>query len=66
VSLAGTVLHTAGNQGNPGNDLKSMQLNWADTINRYTTATLGARYSVFDSLDPYREIALTATIAMRF
>jgi uncharacterized protein (PEP-CTERM system associated) len=67
VSLVGTLLHTAGNQGNAGNDLKSMQLNWSDTLNRYTTATLGARYSVFDSpLDPYREAALTATIAMRF
>jgi uncharacterized protein (PEP-CTERM system associated) len=66
VSLAGSFLHTAGNQGNVGSDLKSMQLSWSDTLNRYTTATLGARYSVFDSPDPYREAALTATIAMRF
>jgi hypothetical protein len=42
-------------------------LNWSDTINRYTTATLGARFSVFDSpTDPYREAALTATIGLRF
>jgi uncharacterized protein (PEP-CTERM system associated) len=67
VSLTGSFLHTAGTQGFGGTDLKSMQLNWSDTINRYTTATLGARFSVFDSpTDPYREAALTATIGLRF
>jgi uncharacterized protein (PEP-CTERM system associated) len=67
VSLAASFLHTAGNQSFSGTDLKSMQLNWSDTINRYTTATLGARFSVFDSpTDPYREAALTATIGLRF
>jgi uncharacterized protein (PEP-CTERM system associated) len=67
AALAATLLHTSGNQGLGSTDLKSLNLTWNDNVSRYATATLGARYSLFDSpTDPYREAALTASLALRF
>lgn len=65
VSLS--LLHTPGRNGRASTDLKAASLRVSEVWNRYTLVTLGASYSIFDSpTDPYREAALSATIALRF
>lgn len=51
----------------PGNNLKSASLTYTSQFGRRTRASLAARYSVFNSTaDPYREAAVTASLAMSF
>jgi uncharacterized protein (PEP-CTERM system associated) len=67
VNLIGQRLMTRPTLSRSGTDLKSLALNWTDQIGRRASATLGARYSVFNSqTDPYRESALTASLNIRF
>ncbi len=48
-------------------DLKSLGLTLTEQIGRRANASLGARYSVFNSpTDPYRESSVTASLSLRF
>lgn len=65
--INGSRLMTKATSVQPGTDLKSLSLTYTDQLGRRTTGALSARYSVFDSaFNPYRESAVTASLAMRF
>lgn len=67
VSLNGSRLITKATPARAGTDLKSLAATWSDRLGARATAGLSARYSVFNSsTDPYREVALSATLAMGF
>ena len=67
TSLSGSRLMTPATASSGNTDLKSLSLAWNDQISRFISTSLSARYSVFNSLiSPYRETALTATLALRF
>lgn len=67
VALAGSRLLTQGTDVQPGSQLKSASVSWADQIARRTTAAVSLRYSVFNSpIDPYREAAIVASLGQRF
>lgn len=67
VGLNGSRLMTKPTSVQPGTDLKSLSLSFTDQLGRRTTGALSARYSVFNSaFNPYRESAVTASLAMRF
>jgi uncharacterized protein (PEP-CTERM system associated) len=65
--LAATWLTTLPSSTLPGNNLKSATATVDRALARRTRASLGLRYSVFNSAtDPYREAALTARLNHRF
>ena len=65
--INGSRLMTKPTSVQPGTDLKSLSLTFTDQLGRRTTGALSARYSVFNSaFNPYRESAVTASLAMRF
>jgi uncharacterized protein (PEP-CTERM system associated) len=67
VNLLGSRLMTQPNAQLPGNDLKSLSLNLVERLGPRTTATLGARRTVFNSVvNPYRETAANASLGLRF
>lgn len=67
TSLGLTQLKTSGTATQAGNDLKSATLTWTDQIGLRTSASVNARYSVFNApTDAYRESALTASLSHRF
>jgi uncharacterized protein (PEP-CTERM system associated) len=67
TSLTGSRLMTPATGSSGSTDLKSLSLGWTDQLSRFVSTSLTARYSVFHSLiSPYRETALTATLALRF
>lgn len=67
ISLTGTRQITKSTGTRPGNDLKSLLLAWSSQVSTRTSVGLSARHSVFDSpTDPYRETALTASVALTF
>lgn len=68
VTLLGSVLDTRASDGNPPNRLKSVSLGLNTAINPRTTASLTARYSLFDGTvdTSYRESALSASLNLRF
>jgi uncharacterized protein (PEP-CTERM system associated) len=67
ATAALTELKTPSGELIAGNTLKSATLNWNCQLGRRTNASLGARYSVFDSaINPYRETAFTASLSLRF
>jgi uncharacterized protein (PEP-CTERM system associated) len=67
ASLVGNRLKSLGDPGQPGTDLKSLALTLSEQLGPRTSASLNARYSVFNSqTDPYRESAITASLAFRF
>lgn len=65
--LNGSRLMTKPTSVQPGTDLKSLSLTFSDQLGRRTTGALSARHTVFNSaFNPYRESAVTASLAMRF
>lgn len=65
--INGSRLMTKPTSVQSGTDLKSLSLSVTDQLGRRTTGALSARYSVFNSAtNPYRESAVTASLAMRF
>jgi uncharacterized protein (PEP-CTERM system associated) len=67
ASLTGSQLKTLAAPAQPGNDLQSVSLGWADQLALRTRAALSLRYSRFSSLsEPYRETSLTASLSQRF
>ncbi len=65
--INGSRLMTQPTSVQSGTDLKSLSLTFTDQLGRRTTGALSARYSVFNStFNPYRESAVTASLAMRF
>jgi len=65
--INGSRLMTKPTSVQPGTDLKSLSLSFTEQLGRRTTGALSARYSVFNSaVNPYRESAVTASLAMRF
>ncbi|MBA4178131.1 MAG: TIGR03016 family PEP-CTERM system-associated outer membrane protein [Leptothrix sp. (in: Bacteria)] len=65
--INGSRLMTRPTSVQPGTDLKSLSLTFSNQLGRRTTGALSARYSVFNSaFNPYRESAVTASLAMRF
>jgi uncharacterized protein (PEP-CTERM system associated) len=65
-TLGFSLLRTQGKTGG-ATILQNFSVRAIDNINRYTTLSLGARYSIFDSPnEPYREAALSAILVMRF
>jgi uncharacterized protein (PEP-CTERM system associated) len=67
LNVSGQRLMTQANATQAGTDLKSLGVNWTDTLSPRTTVGLGARYAVFNStIDPYRETGITASLNHRF
>ena len=67
LSLTGTQQNTKGAGTQPGNDLASLGLTYSSQVSRLATASLSARYAVFDSVvDAYREAAVSASLSLRF
>jgi uncharacterized protein (PEP-CTERM system associated) len=67
ASLTGSQQRTLGNQVRRGNDLKSLALGWNGQIGHRASASLSARYSVFNSdTNPYKESSLSGSISLRF
>lgn len=67
IGINGSRLMTKPTSVQPGTDLKSLSLSFTDQLGSRITGALSARYSVFNSaFDPYRESAVTASLAMRF
>lgn len=67
VSLGGQRLMTFGNATQTGTDLKSANASLTSQLGARISASLSARYSVFNSaVDPYRETALSASLGLRF
>lgn len=68
-SLAVTVSQqrTTGDASASGTDLKSITATWTSRLGPYTSVSLGARHSNFDSdVNPYQESALIGSIRMQF
>lgn len=67
LNLGGQRLMTAANSTQAGTDLKSATAGISSQIGPRTSATLSARYSVFNSTtEPYRETSVSATLGVRF
>lgn len=67
LGLNGSRTMTKPSATQAGTDLKSLALTFSDRLGPRATASLSARYTVFNSaLNPYREVALAASLAMRF
>ncbi len=67
LALTGSRLLTQATSTQGGTELKSLSLSYGDQLGRRTSASLSARYSVFNSaLSPYREAAVTASLSQRF
>ena len=67
LTLTGSRLITKATVTQPGTDLKSLTLGWSNLLARRTTAGLNVRYSVFNSAtDPYRQLAVLASLSHRF
>lgn len=67
LGLNGSRLMTKATPTQAGTDLKSLMLSYTDRLGSRSTAAVSARYSVFNaSINPYREAALTASLATRF
>lgn len=66
ATLQGTYQRNSG-QGQQDSDVKALSLNLATSVNRHTTATVGARYGVYSGAsNSNRETALTGSLSMRF
>jgi uncharacterized protein (PEP-CTERM system associated) len=67
LSLTGSRQMTKALGGQEANDLKSAALSWSSQVSRMANTAVTARYSVFNSpTSPYREAALSASLALRF
>ena len=67
VNLTGSQQRTLGNELRRGNDLKSLSLGWTGQLGRRASASLSARYTVFNSdTNPYKESSLSGSISLRF
>ena len=67
LNLMGSRLITQATAVQAGTDLKSLSLGWSNLVARRTTMGFNARYSVFNSAtDPYRQIAVLASLSQRF
>lgn len=67
LGINGSRLMTRATSVQAGTDLKSLALTLTDRLGPRTTASLSARYSVFNSVtQPYRESAVTAALTMYF
>ena len=67
ISLTGSQQRTLGNELRRGNDLKSLSLGWTGQLGRRASASLIARYTVFNSdTNPYKESSLGGSISLRF
>ena len=67
INLTGSQQHTLGNEIRRGNDLKSLSLGWTGQLGRRTSASLTARYTVFNSdTNPYKESSLGGSLSLRF
>ncbi len=67
LALTGSRLLTQGNATRNGTNLKSLSLSLSGQLARRTSASVSARYSVFNSdTNPYREAAITASLSQRF
>ncbi len=65
--LTGSRLQTRGNGLLAGSTLDSVSLSYSSALGLRTSASLGARYSVFDSVtEPYKEAAIFASLNQRF
>lgn len=67
LGVNGARLMTKATALQAGNDLKSLSLMFSDRLGQRTTASLSARYSVFNAAtNAYRESAVMASLAMIF
>ena len=67
LALTGSRLLTQPTATQSGTELKSLSLSLRSQLARRTSASLSARYSVFNSAtNPYREAAITASLSQRF
>ena len=67
VALTGSRLLTRGNGVLAGSTLDAVTLSYANSLGRRTTLSVGARYSIFDSVsEPYKEAAIFASLNQRF
>ncbi|MCY7317026.1 MAG: TIGR03016 family PEP-CTERM system-associated outer membrane protein [Rubrivivax sp.] len=67
LALTGSRLLTRANGLLAGATLDSVSLSYASSLSLRASATLGARYSIFDSVtEPYKEAAVFATLNQRF
>ena len=67
VALTGSRMLTQATLTRGATELKSLNLSVNSQLARRTTATLAARYTVFNSTtDPYREAAVTVSLGYRF
>lgn len=67
LGINGSRLMTRATSVQSGTDLKSLALTLTDRLGPRTTASLSARYSVFNSVtQPYRESAVTAALTTYF
>ena len=67
LALTGSRLLTQATATQGGTELKSLSLSLSSQIARRTSASVSARYSVFNSAtNPYREAAITASLSQRF
>lgn len=66
ATLLGSYQRNSG-QGQPDSDVKSLSANLATSVNRHTTASVGARYGIYSGAsNSNRETALTGSLSMRF
>jgi uncharacterized protein (PEP-CTERM system associated) len=66
-TLGLSLLRTEGRGGAGPTWLSNFSVRVIDNVNQFTTLSLGARYTLFDSpTEPYREAALSAILVMRF
>ena len=67
LSLIASQQSTKAAGTQPGNDLTSLGLTYSSQVSRLATASLSARYAVFDSaVDAYREASVSASLSLRF
>ena len=67
VSVTGSRMLAQATSVSAATELKSLSLNMNSQLARRTTATVSARYTVFNSpTDPYREAAVTVSLGHRF
>lgn len=63
----GSRLMTEPGGAQAGTDLKSLTVSLTDRIGRHATASVNARYTVFNSVtNPYRESSVGASLGLRF
>lgn len=67
LTMAATRQASSGNNGVAGTSSKSFKVNLSTQLTRETSATLGARRVIFDSVTtPYTETAVTGTVQVQF